>query len=103
MLREWIVNLTKELGLRGATRVSGIEGFGHTGKIHSAHFFGLADQPMEIRLAMTDEKDQRLFERLAIEDVALFISRCPLNWTLSVKPWRIDASAWASPSNYRQG
>ncbi|MEB0041222.1 MULTISPECIES: DUF190 domain-containing protein [unclassified Pseudomonas] len=78
MLGEWIVDLAKELGLRGATMVSGIEGFGHTGKIHSAHFFELADQPMEVRLAMTDEEDQRLFERLAIEDVALFYIKMPI-------------------------
>ncbi|SUD45509.1 MAG: putative ACR [Pseudomonas shahriarae] len=45
MLGEWIVDLAKEMGLRGATLSTGIEGFGHTGRLHSAHFFELADQP----------------------------------------------------------
>jgi len=38
MLGDWIVDLAKEMGLRGATLSTGIEGFGHTGRLHSSHF-----------------------------------------------------------------
>jgi len=38
MLGDWLVDLAKEMGLRGATLSTGIEGFGHTGRLHSSHF-----------------------------------------------------------------
>lgn len=80
MLGDWIVDLAKELGLRGATMATGIEGFGHTGRLHSAHFFEMADQPIEIRLAITEEESVRLFERLEAEDIALFYIKTPIEF-----------------------
>ncbi|MBC3958102.1 MULTISPECIES: DUF190 domain-containing protein [Pseudomonas] len=78
MLGEWIVDVAKEMGLRGATLCAGIEGFGHTGQLHSSHFFELADQPMEIRLAVTEEESARLFERLDAEEISVFFTKTPI-------------------------
>ncbi|MFL1495414.1 DUF190 domain-containing protein [Pseudomonas antarctica] len=72
MLGDWIIDLAKEMGLRGATLSTGIEGFGHTGRLHSSHFFELADQPTEIRLAITEDESKRLFKRLKLEDISVF-------------------------------
>lgn len=80
MLADWLVALAKEMHLRGATLVSGIEGFGHTGRIHSSHFFELADQPMEVSLVLSDEECSRLFERLQEEDLALFYVKMPVEF-----------------------
>ncbi|MNF70401.1 hypothetical protein D3C85_654110 [compost metagenome] len=78
MLGDWIIDLAKQMGLRGATLSTAIEGFGHTGRLHSAHFFELADQPTEIRLAITEEECVRLFERLEAEDISLFYIKAPI-------------------------
>ncbi|MGE8154486.1 DUF190 domain-containing protein [Pseudomonas vancouverensis] len=80
MLGDWLVDLAKDMGLHGATLSTGIEGFGHSGKLHSAHFFELADQPAEIRLAITEEESARLFERLEAEDFALFYIKAPIEF-----------------------
>lgn len=80
MLGEWVVDLAKELGLRGATLTTGIEGFGHTGQLHASHLFELADQPMEIRLAITEEESVRLFRRLEAEDISLFYIKAPIEF-----------------------
>ncbi|WP_433735521.1 DUF190 domain-containing protein [Pseudomonas putida] len=80
MLGDWLVDLAKELGLRGATLATGIEGFGHSGKLHSSHFFELADQPTEIRLAITEEESVRLFERLEAEEISLFYIKAPIEF-----------------------
>lgn len=77
-LADWLVELAKELGLRGATLSAGIEGFGHTGKLHSAHFFELADQPVEVRFALTEDECSQLFERLQQEEIALFYIKMPI-------------------------
>ena len=78
MLGDWVVDLAKELGLRGATLSTGIEGFGHTGQLHSTHVFELADQPIEIRLAISEDECARLFERLEAEDISLFYIKAPI-------------------------
>lgn len=69
---EWLVHLAKEMGLRGATLMAAGEGFGHHGRIHSAHFFELADQPLEVVMALSAEETDRLFERLNAEGVHVF-------------------------------
>jgi PII-like signaling protein len=43
---DWLMNLVQELGLRGASLHAGGESFARGGRVHSAHFFELADQPI---------------------------------------------------------
>jgi PII-like signaling protein len=71
-LADWLVHLAGELGLRGATVIPACEGIGHHHRIHSAHFFDLADQPLSVVMAVTSEEADRLFERLRADSVHLF-------------------------------
>ncbi|CAB3729868.1 DUF190 domain-containing protein [Paraburkholderia rhynchosiae] len=71
-LADWLMHLAGELGLGGATVIPASEGIGHHHRIHSAHFFELADQPLSVVMAVTDEEAGRLFERLRAEGVQLF-------------------------------
>jgi PII-like signaling protein len=71
-LAEWLMLAAKDLGIRGATIVAASEGFGHSRRIHSAHFFELADQPQEVVMAVTEEEATRLFDLLLAEGVHLF-------------------------------
>jgi PII-like signaling protein len=71
-LADWLVQLARELGLPGATLIPAGEGFGHHGRIHSARFFELANQPQEVLIAASAEETERLFERLEAERVRLF-------------------------------
>ncbi len=60
------------MGLRGASLHAGGESFARGGRVHSAHFFELADQPIEVQIAVTTEEATRLFDRLKAEGVHLF-------------------------------
>jgi len=71
-LAEWLLHLAKEMNLRGATLLAASEGVGHRGRLHSGHFFELADQPVEVLMALTQEEAERLFERLRSEGVEVF-------------------------------
>lgn len=71
-LGDWLVQLAKEMGLPGATLIVASEGFGHHRRIHSAHFFELADQPQEVQIAASEEDTKCLFERLRTEGVHVF-------------------------------
>lgn len=66
--------------MRGATLVPAEEGFGHNGRLHAARFFELAEQPMEVAMALSEEESQRLFERLQAEDVHLFYVKAPVEF-----------------------
>jgi len=79
-LADWLVHLAQEMGLRGATLLAGGEGFGHHRRIHSAHFFELADQPVEVMIAVTADEADKLFERLKAEDVHLFYVKTPVEF-----------------------
>jgi PII-like signaling protein len=71
-LGEWLLALARSLHLPGATLIAASEGFGQHGRIHSAHFFELADQPQEVQLVVSAADAARLFERLEAEGVHLF-------------------------------
>jgi len=71
-LADWLVHLAQDMGLPGATLIAGGEGFGQHRRIHSAHFFELTDQPVEVQMAVGEADAQRLFERLRAEGVHLF-------------------------------
>jgi uncharacterized protein len=79
-LADWLVHLAMEIGLRGATLISGKESFGHDRRIHSARFFELADQPQEILITATEQETQKLFERLTSEGVHLFYVKTPVEF-----------------------
>ena len=79
-LAEWLMLAARDLGVRGATIVAASEGYGKHHRIHSAHFFELADQPQEIIIAATEEECEQLFEFLKKEGVHLFYAKTPVEF-----------------------
>jgi len=79
-LAEWLMLAARDLGVRGATIVAASEGYGKHHRIHSAHFFELADQPQEIIMAATEEECERLFEYLKKEGVHIFYAKTPVEF-----------------------
>lgn len=79
-LSDWLMHLAGELGLHGATVIPAAEGVGHSHRVHSARFFELADQPVSIVLAVTEEEASRLFARLRAEQVKLFYVKMPVEF-----------------------
>jgi PII-like signaling protein len=77
---EWLLQLVKELGLRGASLHAGGESFARGGRMHSAHFFELSDQPVEVLIAVTTEEATRVFDRLKAEGVHLFYVKTPVEF-----------------------
>jgi PII-like signaling protein len=79
-LGEWLVEEARRQGIGGATLLTGAEGFGHDGKIHSAHFFELADQPIEVTMAVSESNAERFFARLREEGVKVFYVKTPIEY-----------------------
>lgn len=71
-IADWLLQLARELDLRGGTLIPAGEGLGHDRRLHATGFFELADQPEMVLLAVTGEECERLFARLAGERLSLF-------------------------------
>ncbi len=72
---DFLLRVAEQLHLGGATVVPGRDGIGHDGRLHSAHFFELADQPVAVLFAVTPEQNERLFAHLQSEGLELFYVR----------------------------
>ena len=79
-MSEWLLTTAREMGLRGATIVTGSEGYGHDRHIHSARFFELADSPQKIVMVGNEEETNKLFDHLQKEGVYLFYVKTPVEF-----------------------
>ncbi len=79
-LAHWLVDQARTLGIHGATLIGAAEGFGHRGRIHSAHFVDLADQPIEVVMAVTAQEAEQLFRILREEKVKLVYVKAPVEF-----------------------
>ena len=77
---DWLLELAKSLNIRGATVRADSKGIGRHGRLHSAHFFELADQPVEVMVAVTEEQATALFSRLEEEKANLFYVKAPVEY-----------------------
>lgn len=79
-LADWLLEAARTLGIRGATVLAGTEGFGEHRRVHSAHFFELADQPIEVTMVASHEEADRLFAHLRAHKVRVFYARTPVEF-----------------------
>lgn len=75
-LAEWLMGLVQSMQIRGATLRTAQEGIGQHHRLHSAHFFELADQPVEVTMIVSQQESEQLLARLHAEPgLHLFYAR----------------------------
>ncbi len=79
-LGHWLVEQARKLGILGATMIAATEGFGRHRHFHSAHFFELADQPLEVVMAVTAEESDQFFALLRTQGVKIFYVKAPIEF-----------------------
>ena len=82
-LGEWLVKEADKLGIAGATLIAASEGFGHTHRLHAARFIELADQPIEVTMAITEDDANRLLQRLREENINVFYIKSPVEFGMT--------------------
>lgn len=82
-LAQWLIEEARNIGISGATLIPATEGFGHDRKMRSAHFFELADQPLEVTMAVSEVDAERLFQRLHDEAVNIFYVKTPIEFGMT--------------------
>ncbi|WP_175709163.1 DUF190 domain-containing protein [Burkholderia ambifaria] len=76
----WLLHVVHQLGIRGATVISASEGIGHAGAHHAAHMLNLADQPVQIILALTEGEAEKILSVVRAEGVHVFYTRFPIEF-----------------------
>lgn len=79
-LHEWLLEAARSVGVRGGTTISGGESFGKDGRRHSAHFFELTDQPIEVQIAVSEQQFGDLLALLQREKVDVFYAKTPVEF-----------------------
>jgi PII-like signaling protein len=79
-LWEWLLETARARGICGATAFMGTMGFGHHRRMHAAHFFELADQPVEITMIVSEAEADQLFDLLNQEKIEIFYARLPVEF-----------------------
>lgn len=79
-LYEWLLGVARAQGIAGATVFMGLMGFGHHSRLHSAHFFELADQPVLVTMVVEESESIKLFELIEKENVHMFYVKMPVEF-----------------------
>ena len=82
MMSEWLLAVAKQMNLRGATVLAGMEGVDHQGLFHSASFFELADRPVQIQFAVSNQQATELLDYLNDKEISLFYVKTPIEYGL---------------------
>jgi PII-like signaling protein len=70
-----IVETAQRLGIARVTKRADSEGTGAGGAVHSAHFFELADQPVEVVFILDAATGERLVAEVEQADIPVFCIR----------------------------
>jgi len=76
----WIIGAAKELGARGATLLTGSEGFGHDGRSHTDNYFDLEDPPEQVTMALTAAECDQLLHLLRDSGLRVFYTRSEIEF-----------------------
>lgn len=75
LVSKHVVDIAHDLGIGRMTKRLDSEGQGTSGHLHSAHFFELADQPIEIMFVVGRETGERLIEAVRSAGIHVFCIR----------------------------
>ncbi|GAB2907343.1 DUF190 domain-containing protein [Paralcaligenes sp. KSB-10] len=86
-LHQWLLNLAQSMQIRGATMFAAQEGIGSGRRLHSARFFDLADQPIEITMVVSQAECDAFLKHLRdTPELRLFYSKVPVEFGFIGEP-----------------
>jgi PII-like signaling protein len=79
-LSGWLIEFARSHGAPGATVYNAGEGFGAAGKLHSAGFFELVDQPVGVMVSGDGKMCDALLAALDAEEIDIFYYKTPVEY-----------------------
>lgn len=79
-LVEWLKQSAEKFGIQGITVINASQGIGRDGKVYSASFFELAEQPIEVIMNVSEEECATFFAFLAEEKQNIFYTKSSIEY-----------------------
>lgn len=79
-ISHWLVEVAEKSGIQGVTILNAAQGIGRDGKLHSATFFELAEEPLEIIMNVSEAECEKLFTLLSEEKLGLFYTKSAIEF-----------------------
>ena len=74
---DWLLECAKKIGIPGGSAFRAMAGYGHHGRLHEAHFFELAEEPVLVEFVLSEAQADELLALLGKEPLQLFYARLP--------------------------
>lgn len=75
-----VIEQAEALGIKSVTKRTDMEGTGLSGHTHAAHFFELADQPVELMYVVDGDTADRLIRAVSDAGIYVFCLRRPVEY-----------------------
>lgn len=79
-LARWLLHKARELNIGGATLIVANGGLGREGKLHSARFFELGEQPVLVQMILSETEAQTLLAAVEAEGLQIFYVKTPVEF-----------------------
>lgn len=80
-MHQWLMDLAQSMKIRGATVFTAQQGVGVHHRLHSARFFELAEQPIEVTMVVSEQERDAILQRMRSEPgLRVFYSCAPLDF-----------------------
>ncbi len=77
---DWLLEQAKEMGIPGGSAFRAMAGYGRHGRMHEAHFFELAEEPVLVEFVLSEQQADEFLALLEKERVQLFHARLPASF-----------------------
>lgn len=74
---DWLLKQARQLGVPGGSAFRAMAGYGRHGRLHEAHFFELAEEPVLVEFVLSETQADELLAVLRREQLQLFYARLP--------------------------
>lgn len=76
-VHDWLLKQARNLGVPGGSVFRAMAGYGRHGRLHEAHFFELAEEPVLVEFVLSEPQADALLDMLQRERLHLFYARLP--------------------------
>lgn len=79
-IADWLEDIAEQAGITGVTVTNASKGLGHDGIWHSASFFELSDQPIEIIMISDEQSCLTFFTLLEVHNPNIFYTKIAIEY-----------------------
>lgn len=76
-VHDWLLETARKMGIPGGSVFRAMAGYGRHGRLHEAHFFELAEEPILVEFVLDERQADELLAVLEKEHLQLFYAKLP--------------------------